>query len=187
TYNILTWRAKRTDPFIHMQLFDQREWGLIIYDEVHLLPAPVFQVTAGLQTRRRLGLTATLVREDGREDDVFALIGPKKVDMPWKELERQGWIASARCHEVRVAMPEPLRMDYAVAFARDRFRIAAENPRKKDMVHQILAYHPDAQTLIIGMYVEQLRELADELEVPILTGTTRQSRRDELFAQFRSG
>jgi DNA excision repair protein ERCC-3 len=187
TYNILTWRTDRTDRFAHLELFDQRDWGLIIYDEVHLLPAPVFQVTAGLQARRRLGLTATLVREDGREDDVFALIGPKKVDMPWKELERQGWIASARCHEVRVAMPEPLRMDYAVAFARDKFRIAAENPGKKDMVHQILAYHPDAQTLIIGMYVEQLRELADELEVPLLTGATRQSRRDELFTQFKAG
>jgi DNA excision repair protein ERCC-3 len=187
TYNILTWRADKTGRFAHLELFDQRDWGLIIYDEVHLLPAPVFQVTAGLQARRRLGLTATLVREDGREDDVFALIGPKKVDMPWKELERQGWIASARCHEVRVAMPEPLRMDYAVAFPRDRFRIAAENPLKKEMVRQILAYHPHAQTLIIGMYVEQLRELAEELDVPLLTGTTRQSRRDELFAQFKTG
>jgi DNA excision repair protein ERCC-3 len=187
TYNILTWRADKTDRFEHLELFDEREWGLIIYDEVHLLPAPVFQVTAGLQARRRLGLTATLVREDGREDDVFALIGPKKVDMPWKELERQGWIASARCHEVRVAMPELLRMDYAVASPRDRFRIAAENPLKKDIVRQILAYHPEAQTLIIGMYVEQLRELADELEIPLLTGTTRQARRDELFSEFKAG
>jgi len=187
TYNILTWRADKTGRFAHLELFDQRDWGLIIYDEVHLLPAPVFQVTAGLQARRRLGLTATLVREDGREDDVFALIGPKKVDLPWKELERQGWIASARCHEVRVAMPEPLRMDYAVALPRDRFRIAAENPLKKEMVRQILAYHPHAQTLIIGMYVEQLRELAEELEVPLLTGSTRQSRRDEFFTQFKSG
>ncbi len=187
TYNILTWRADKTGRFAHLELFDQRDWGLIIYDEVHLLPAPVFQVTAGLQARRRLGLTATLVREDGREDDVFALIGPKKVDMPWKELEREGWIASARCHEERVAMPEPLRMDYAVALPRDRFRIAAENPLKKEMVRQILAYHPHAQTLIIGMYVEQLRELAEELGVPLLTGSTRQSRRDELFTQFKSG
>ena len=187
TYNILTWRADKTGRFAHLELFDQRDWGLIIYDEVHLLPAPVFQVTAGLQARRRLGLTATLVREDGREDDVFALIGPKKVDMPWKELEREGWIASARCHEERVAMPEPLRMDYAVALPRDRFRIAAENPLKKEMVRQILAYHPHAQTLIIGMYVEQLRELAEELEVPLLTGSTRQSRRDEFFTQFKSG
>jgi len=161
TYNILTWRADKAGRFEHLELFDEREWGLIVYDEVHLLPAPVFQVTAGLQARRRLGLTATLVREDGREDDVFALIGPKKVDMPWKELERQGWIASARCHEVRVAMPETMRMDYAVASPRDRFRIASENPLKKDIVRQILAYHPEAQTLIIGMYVEQLRELAD--------------------------
>jgi DNA excision repair protein ERCC-3 len=187
TYNMLTWRSDRTDRFAHLELFDQRNWGLIIYDEVHLLPAPVFQVTAGLQARRRLGLTATLVREDGREDDVFALIGPKKVDVPWKEMERQGWIASARCHEVRVGMTERLRMDYAVAKPRDKFRIAAENPLKKDMVRQILAYHPDAQTLIIGMYVEQLREMAEELEVPLLTGTTRQSRRDELFTQFRAG
>ena len=187
TYNMLTWRSDRTDKFAHLELFDQRDWGLIIYDEVHLLPAPVFQVTAGLQARRRLGLTATLVREDGREDDVFALIGPKKVDVPWKEMERQGWIASARCHEVRVGMTERLRMDYAVAKPRDKFRIAAENPLKKDMVRQILAYHPDAQTLIIGMYVEQLREMAEELEVPLLTGTTRQSRRDELFTQFRAG
>src|SRR5207302_6517555 len=187
TYNILTWRADKAGRFEHLELFDEREWGLIVYDEVHLLPAPVFQVTAGLQARRRLGLTATLVREDGREDDVFALIGPKKVDLPWKELERQGWIASARCHEVRVAMPEPLRMDYAVALPRDRFRIAAENPLKKEMVRQILAYHPHAQTLIIGMYVEQLRELAEELEVPLLTGSTRQSRRDELFTQFKAG
>jgi DNA excision repair protein ERCC-3 len=187
TYNMLTWRSDRTDSFAHLELFDQRDWGLIIYDEVHLLPAPVFQITAGLQARRRLGLTATLVREDGREDDVFALIGPKKVDVPWKEMERQGWIASARCHEVRVGMTERLRMDYAVAKPRDKFRIAAENPLKKDMVRQILAYHPDAQTLIIGMYVEQLREMAEELEVPLLTGTTRQSRRDELFTLFRAG
>jgi DNA excision repair protein ERCC-3 len=187
TYNILTWRADKAGRFEHLELFDEREWGLIVYDEVHLLPAPVFQVTAGLQARRRLGLTATLVREDGREDDVFALIGPKKVDMPWKELERQGWIASARCHEVRVAMPEPMRMDYAVASPRDRFRIASENPLKKDIVRQILAYHPEAQTLIIGMYVEQLRELADEIGIPLLTGTTRQARRDELFSEFKAG
>jgi DNA excision repair protein ERCC-3 len=187
TYNILTWRADKAGRFEHLELFDEREWGLIVYDEVHLLPAPVFQVTAGLQARRRLGLTATLVREDGREDDVFALIGPKKVDMPWKELERQGWIASARCHEVRVAMPEPMRMDYAVASPRDRFRIASENPLKKNIVRQILAYHPEAQTLIIGMYVEQLRELADEIGIPLLTGTTRQARRDELFSEFKAG
>lgn len=187
TYNILTWRTDKNGRFEHLELFDEREWGLIIYDEVHLLPAPVFQVTAGLQARRRLGLTATLVREDGREDDVFALIGPKKVDMPWRELERQGWIASARCHEVRVVMPESLRMDYAVAAPRDKFRIAAENPLKKDIVRQILAYHPEAQILIIGMYVQQLCALADELGVPLLTGATRQARRDELFNEFKTG
>jgi DNA excision repair protein ERCC-3 len=187
TYNILTWRAGKTSRFEHLELFDERAWGLIIYDEVHLLPAPVFQATAGLQACRRLGLTATLVREDGREDDVFALIGPKKVDMPWKELERQGWIASAQCHEVRIAMPESLRMEYAVASPRDRFRIAAENPLKKETVRRILSDHPNAQTLIIGLYVEQLRELAGELGVPLLTGMTRQARRDELFAQFKAG
>src|SRR5215472_8944135 len=187
TYNILTWRADRNDTFAHLELFDHRNWGLIIYDEVHLLPAPVFQVTAGLQARRRLGLTATLVREDGREDDVFALIGPKKVDKPWKELERQGWIASARCYEVRVEMPEALRMDYAIASPRDKFRIASENLLKRDRVRQILASHPDAQILIIGMYVKQLRELAEAFAIPLLTGTTRQSRRDELYTQFKSG
>lgn len=187
TYNILTWRTDRTEAFAHLELFDHRNWGLIIYDEVHLLPAPVFQVTAGLQARRRLGLTATLVREDGREEDVFALIGPRKVDMPWRELERQGWIASARCYEVRVEIPEALRMDYAIASPREKFRIASENPLKKDMVLQILASHPDAQILIIGVYVEQLRELAEEFAIPLLTGTTRQNRRDELYTQFKSG
>jgi DNA excision repair protein ERCC-3 len=187
TYNILTWRTGRTEKFAHLELFDQRDWGLIIYDEVHLLPAPVFQVTAGLQARRRLGLTATLVREDGREDDVFALIGPKKVDVPWKELERQGWIATAQCHEVRIPMSDALRMDYAVAVPRDKFRIAAENPLKAEIARQIISNHPDAQILIIGMYVEQLQQLSEDLKIPLLTGSARQSRRDELYAEFKSG
>ncbi len=187
TYNILTWRAGRDQPFAHLELFDQRDWGLIIYDEVHLLPAPVFQVTAGLQARRRLGLTATLVREDGREDDVFALIGPKKVDVPWKVLEHQGWIAKAQCHEIRVPMSESLRMDYAVTPKRQKFRVASENPAKALVVRDLLAQHADDQVLIIGMYVEQLQVVAEELDIPILTGSTRQKRRDEVFEQFRSG
>ena len=187
TYNILTWRPRRDDSFPHMQLFDRRDWGLIVYDEVHLLPAPVFQVTAGLQARRRLGLTATLVREDGREDEVFALIGPKRVDVPWKALEREGWIATAQCHELRVPMSESLRMQYAVASPRDKFRIASENPAKRRVVEDLLARHGTSQTLVIGMYVEQLDELARELQIPLLTGATRQSRRDALFEQFKAG
>jgi DNA excision repair protein ERCC-3 len=187
TYNILTWRANREAEFEHLHLFNGRNWGLIIYDEVHLLPAPVFQATAGLQARRRLGLTATLVREDGREDDVFALIGPKKVDVPWKVLEHQGWIAEAVCHEIRLPLSEELRMDYAVTPKRHKFRLASENPAKLDVVRELLKQHANDQVLIIGMYVEQLRDLAQELEIPVLTGSTGQRRRDELFEQFRAG
>lgn len=187
TYQILTYRPKRDSPFVHLSLFDQQNWGLIIYDEVHLLPAPVFQVTASLQARRRLGLTATLVREDGREDDVFALIGPKRVDVPWKVLEGQGWIATAVCTEVRLPMPLALRMPYALANQRSKFRIAAENPAKQAVVRQLLQRHPDEPTLIIGMYVEQLQQLAAELAVPLITGSTGQRKRDELFERFKSG
>lgn len=187
TYNILTWRARQSDEFRHLALFDQRDWGLIIYDEVHLLPAPVFQVTASLQARRRLGLTATLVREDGREDDVFALIGPKKVDVPWKVLERQGWIARAQCHEIRVPMPDALRMEYAVAPPREKFRVASENPVKMRVVRDLLARHCDDQVLIIGMYVEQLQELAQALDLTLLSGSTGQKRRDQVFEQFKNG
>jgi DNA excision repair protein ERCC-3 len=187
TYNIMTWRKHKEAPFKHLQLFDQRDWGLIIYDEVHLLPAPVFQVTAGLQARRRLGLTATLVREDGREDDVFALIGPKKVDVPWKVLENQGWIATAICTEIRLPLPEKLRMPYAVADRRRKFRVASENPAKLDAARQILNQHPGESTLIIGMYVEQIKEIASQLNVPVITGITSQKKRDKLFEEFRSG
>jgi len=187
TYNILTWRKRRDTEFVHLVLFDAQNWGLIIYDEVHLLPAPVFQVTASLQARRRLGLTATLVREDGREDDVFALIGPKKADVPWKILERQGWIAAAACTEVRMRLPEDMRMPYAVADARQKFRVASENPRKFDAVREILAEHPYEAILIIGMYVEQIKQIAAELEVPVITRTTAQKRRDELYRRFKEG
>jgi DNA excision repair protein ERCC-3 len=187
TYNIMTWRARNDAEFTHLKLFDERNWGLIIYDEVHLLPAPVFQVTAGLQARRRLGLTATLVREDGREDDVFALIGPKKVDVPWKVLEGEGWIATATCTEIRLTLPEELRMPYAITEARNKFRMASENPRKLEAVRQILARHPGEPTLIIGMYVEQIKQVAAELGVPVLTGTTAQRKRDAIYEDFKSG
>ena len=187
TYNIMTWRDTKDGEFLHLRLFDERNWGLIIYDEVHLLPAPVFQVTASLQARRRLGLTATLVREDGREDDVFALIGPKKVDVPWKVLENQGWIATASCTEVRMLLPEDMRMPYAIADSRQKFRLASENPRKLDVVRQLLAQHTDEPTLIMGMYVDQIKHIADSLQVPVITGSTSQPQRDEFFEQFRSG
>ncbi len=187
TYQILTHRARADAEFTHLALFDERAWGLIVYDEVHLLPAPVFQVTAGLQARRRLGLTATLVREDGREDDVFALIGPKKADVPWKVLERQGWIATAVCREVRVPLPDDARLPYAVAESRDRFRLAAENPAKQAVVRDILAQHAGEPALVIGTYLDQLREIARTLDAPLLTGATAQRRRDALFAAFRAG
>ena len=187
TYQILTHRASRDSDFSHLALFDRRDWGLIVYDEVHLLPAPVFQITAGLQARRRLGLTATLVREDGREDDVFSLIGPKKADVPWKVLENQGWIATAVCTEVHLSLPADRQMAYAVAEPRNKFRVAAENPDKTRIVKQILAEHPDEPALVMGMYLEQIKRLADELGVPVLTGSTPQRRRDALYADFKAG
>lgn len=187
TYQMLTHRARVGGEFTHLALFDQRDWGLIVYDEVHLLPAPVFQITATLQARRRLGLTATLVREDGREDDVFALIGPKKADVPWKVLERQGWIATAVCTEVRVALPERARMPYAVAESRHKFRIASEHDDKIPVVRDIMTRHAGDPALIIGMYVEQLEHIAQALRAPLITGTTAQRKRDALYAQFRSG
>jgi DNA excision repair protein ERCC-3 len=187
TYQILTWRPNKDSDYPHLQLFEGRNWGLIVYDEVHLLPAPVFRVTAGLQARRRLGLTATLVREDGREEDVFALIGPKKADVPWKVLESQNWIATAHCTEVRLPMPEELRMDYALAESRQQFRIAAENPRKLAIVRRLLEQHPEEPVLVIGMYLDQLQKVAGPLGLPVLTGTTPQRKRDELFARFKAG
>ncbi|MGA2974486.1 MAG: DNA repair helicase XPB [Spirochaetia bacterium] len=173
--------------FPHLALFNEKDWGLIIYDEVHLLPAPVFQVTASLQARRRLGLTATLVREDGKEDDVFALIGPKKYDVPWKEMEKQGWIAKAVCTEIRVQLPERMRMSYAVADARTKFRMASENPVKLDAVKAILDAHPGEPALVIGMYLDQLGEIARPLGLPVITGATPQRVRDKLYADFKNG
>ncbi len=187
TYQIMTYRKSRQDPFIHLDLFRGRNWGLIIYDEVHLLPAPVFQATSGLQARRRLGLTATLVREDGCEKDVFALIGPKKADVPWKELEAQGWIAQASCTEVRVLMPKELQVSYSVASSRRKFRIASENPRKLDVLSELLQNHRENQVLVMGMYIDQVKEIAERFDIPLVIGSTSHKRRKELFAAFRSG
>ena len=187
TYQIMTYRPNKEGDFPHLTLFDDRNWGLIIYDEVHMLPAPVFQVTAGLQARRRLGLTATLVREDGKEEDVFALIGPKKVDVPWKEMEQQGWIAKARCCEIRIPLPENLRMDYAVANKRRKFRISSENPSKQALVREIMARHKGKQILLIGMYIDQLKEAAKGLDIPLITGSTSQKKRDRLYEDFKEG
>src|SRR2546421_9506527 len=195
TYQILTYRRPgdedrdeidlRTYP--HFSLFTNYDWGLIIYDEVHLLPAPVFRVTAEIQARRRLGLTATLVREDGREADVFSLIGPKKYDVPWRELERQGWIATAECHEIRVSMTEDEQLNYAVAEEREKYRLAAESPAKLIVTRNLAERHRDDQVLIIGQYIDQLKLLADELEAPLLTGKTANRQREKLYDQFRRG
>ncbi|MBW2709407.1 MAG: helicase-associated domain-containing protein [Deltaproteobacteria bacterium] len=187
TYQIMTYRPNKEGDFPHLTLFDDRNWGLIIYDEVHMLPAPVFQVTAGLQARRRLGLTATLVREDGKEEDVFALIGPKKVDVPWKEMEQQGWIAKARCCEIRIPLPEDLRMPYAVANKRRKFRISSENPAKQALIREIMARHKGKQILLIGMYIDQLKAAAKGLDIPLITGSTSQKKRDSLYEDFKDG
>jgi DNA excision repair protein ERCC-3 len=188
TYQILTYRPDKTEDFPHFGLFDQRDWGLIVYDEVHLLPAPVFRVTATIQARRRLGLTATLIREDGREGDVFSLIGPKKYDVPWRELETKGWIASANCTEIRVALPtDEVRMAYAVADHRAKYRIASENEAKDEVVAELLDRYHDQRVLIIGQYLTQLRRLSERFELPIITGSTPSSEREELYGKFRDG
>ena len=187
TYQILTWRADREGEFPHLELFRARSWGLIIYDEVHLLPAPVFRATADLQARRRLGLTATLVREDGREGDVFALIGPKRFDVPWKDLEQQAWIATATCIEERVAMSAERRMEYALADRRAQFRIAAENPAKMVRLRRLLASYPDGRILVIGGYLSQVEVIAKEIGAPLVTGKTPQPEREQIYERFRRG
>src|SRR4029077_11718807 len=187
TYQILTHRPTKKDEFPHFKLFDQRDWGLVIYDEVHLLPAPVFRVTAQLQARRRLGLTATLVREDGREEDVFSLIGPKKYDVPWRELETRGWIAEANCTEIRVALPDHLRMEYAVAEWRNKYRLASENPAKEDVVGWLLDEYEGKHVLIIGQYLKQLRLLKRRFDIPLITGQTPNVEREDLYNRFRRG
>ena len=187
TYQILTWRKKKGGEFPHFDIFNKMNWGLIIYDEVHLLPAPVFRLTAEIQARRRLGLTATLVREDGCEDDVFSLIGPKKYDVPWKVLEKQGWIATARCTEVRVDMPQDMRLEYALAPPRTQVRLAAENPMKLPVVRRLVERHRGDRVLIIGQYLAQLDKIRDELGAPIITGRTSNRERERLYEDFRTG
>jgi DNA excision repair protein ERCC-3 len=185
TYQILT--TKRKNEFTHLALLNARDWGLIIYDEVHLLPAPIFKMTADLQARKRLGLTATLVREDGRESDVFSLIGPKRFDAPWKDIEAQGYIAPANCFEVRVALPDEARMEYAISDQESRFRIAATATAKLAIMRKILDKHKSEPTLIIGQYLSQIAEVAEALNVPKLTGETPVDVREELFRGFRNG
>ena len=189
TYQIVTYRAKKDGDFPHFTIFNQCDWGLIIYDEVHLLPAPVFRITAEIQARRRLGLPATLVREDGREEDVFSLIGPKKFDVPWRVLETKGWIAEAQCHEVRLGLPGDGRMEYAVAEWRDKFRLASENPVKDDLVSLLLDRHdgPADRVLVIGQYLKQLRRIAARFELPLITGQTSNADREDLYDRFRRG
>ncbi|MCR1784167.1 DEAD/DEAH box helicase [Nocardioides carbamazepini] len=185
TYQVIT--TKRKGVYPHLELFDARDWGLIVYDEVHLLPAPIFRMTADLQARRRIGLTATLVREDGREGDVFSLIGPKRYDAPWKDIEAQGWIAPADCIEVRVSLPDASRMTYATADPEERYRLAACTPEKLGVVRELVERHTGQPTLVIGQYLEQLAELAEALDAPVITGQTAVKERQRLFEGFRSG
>lgn len=185
TYQVLTSRKK--GAFTHLDLFNARDWGLVIYDEVHLLPAPIFRFTADLQARRRLGLTATLVREDGREGDVFSLIGPKRYDAPWKDIEAQGWIAPAECTEVRVTLTDAERMAYATAEAEERYRMAATARTKLPVVRALVDRHPDEQVLVIGGYIDQLHQLGEYLDAPIVQGSTTNKERERLFDAFRSG
>lgn len=185
TYQVVTRKTK--GEFRALELFDSRDWGLIIYDEVHLLPAPVFRMSADLQSRRRLGLTATLVREDGREGDVFSLIGPKRYDAPWKDIEAQGWIAPAECVEVRVTLTESERMVYATAEATDKYRLAATSPTKIPVVKKLLARHEGEPALVIGAYLDQLEEIGEALDAPVIDGKTPNKKREELFDAFRDG
>jgi len=201
TYQVMTYRRRAAgrpggrrslddaalDEFPHLDLLGREDWGLIVYDEVHLLPAPVFRMTAEIQSKRRLGLTATLVREDRREDDVFSLIGPKRYDAPWRSLEAQGWIAPAVCTEVRVAMPSDLRMEYAVAEAKDRYRLAACSPAKLPVLDALCERHRDDRVLVIGQYLEQLDEIAERLGAPMITGRTPTAEREQLYERFRTG
>lgn len=185
TYQILT--AKRKGQYAHLALLDALDWGLIVYDEVHLLPAPVFKLTADLQARRRLGLTATLVREDGREGDVFSLIGPKRFDAPWKQIEAQGFIAPAACYEVRIDLPASDRLEYAAAADDDRYRLAATAPAKIGVVRDLVARHAGEQILVIGQYLDQIEVLAEALGAPQITGATPVDEREALYGAFREG
>lgn len=185
TYQVLTWRKGKNEPYPHFDLFRKHPWGLIIYDEVHLLPAPVFRVTAELQAVRRLGLTATLIREDGTERDVFSLVGPKRYDVPWKELEALGWIAEACCHEIRINLPKETHIGYAIASKRQKVRLAAENARKIDIALQLVKNHSEDHILIIGQYLSQLQEMAKRLKAPLITGKTPNKEREKIYNDFR--
>jgi DNA excision repair protein ERCC-3 len=185
TYQILT--TKRKAEYAHLALLNANDWGLIVYDEVHLLPAPIFKMTADLQARRRLGLTATLVREDGKEGDVFSLIGPKRFDAPWKEIEAQGYIAPAACFEVRIDLPDEERMEYAISSQEDRYRIAATSKTRIPVIQKLLKKHAGEPTLIIGQYLDQIHEVSAAINVPEITGETPVDERERLFEQFRSG
>lgn len=187
TYQILTWRPDKVGPYPHFSIFRDRPWGLIIYDEVHLLPAPVFRVVAELQAVRRVGLTATLVREDNCQGYVFSLVGPKRYDVPWKELEHTGWIAKAECVEVRLDLPTDRELEYAVAPAREKHRIACENPVKIKIVSELVECFSEDKILIIGQYLDQLEEIAALLKVPLITGKTPNSVRDQIYGDFKSG
>lgn len=187
TYQVLTWRPEKTGPYPHFSIFHKRNWGLIIYDEVHMLPAPVFRVVADLQAVRRVGLTATLVREDGCEGYVFSLVGPKRYDVPWKELERDHWIADAQCIEVRVDLPAFREIEYAVSTAREKHKIASQNPDKIQIVQQIIEMYPEDKILVIGQYLDQLAEIQKITGCPIITGKTPNNERDQIYADFRSG
>ena len=187
TYQVLTWRPDKEGPYPHFSIFHERPWGLIIYDEVHMLPAPVFRVVADLQAVRRVGLTATLVREDGCEGYVFSLVGPKRYDVPWKELERDQWIATAECIEVRIDLPAYKEIDYAVATVREKHKIASMNPDKLPVVSKIIEQHPDDKILVIGQYLQQLDEIVEMLGCPIITGKTPTAERDKIYQDFREG
>ena len=185
TYQILTWRPDKDGAYPHFSIFRERNWGLIIYDEVHMLPAPVFRVVAEIQAVRRVGLTATLVREDGLEGNVFSLVGPKRYDVPWKDLESSGWIASAECIEIRIDLSADKELDYAVAEPRKKHRIASENPEKLKIVQTLVEQNPCDKILVIGQYLEQLNQISKLLKAPIITGKTPNSERDEIYKKFR--
>ena len=187
TYQVLTYRKNKESDFIHMNIIKEQGWGLIIFDEVHMLPAPVFKITAEMQSVYRVGLTATLIREDHREDEVFSLVGPKRYDVPWSELERSGWIAEAECVEIRVHLPSSREIAYAIASKRDKYRIASENERKIEIVKELIQNHHQDFILVIGQYLTQLKEIAKQIHAPLITGSTPEAKRDQLYQAFREG
>lgn len=187
TYQVLTYRANKDGDFEHMKIIEAGNWGLVIYDEVHILPAPVFKITAELQSVYRAGLTATLIREDGKEDDVFSLVGPKRFDIPWTDLSQKGWIASAYCVEVRVSLKEDLALPYAIANRREKYKLASTNDAKNSVVDSLLEKHKGESIIIIGQYLDQLKDLQKRLGFPMITGSTSNSKRDELYSRFKEG